>query len=579
MTLRASIATVSPSSRFEHGHDQQRHDRERRELHRRGVGAGQAEVLVRRLHVLRQRLRPSCDAARDDAHGTELAERPRRRQHDAVRDGPADRGQRDPPEGRERRRAERRRGLLLLDADLAQHGHDLAHDERQRDEGRGEQHRRQREQDLDPVSEQPVPEPAVARVEQVEREPDDDRRERHRQVDDRVHEPHARNPVAHDRERAEDAERRVQRHGDHRDLEREAQRMRRVVVRDRRPEGVPAVLERPPEDEPDRRDEDQRQVAEREDADPVSRALLTVMAGGPAPEGADREQDAERDREQQHREGGGTRRVAAVDPLEDVERGDLRLEREVAGDEDHGAELADRARERERDSGQERRQQVRKDDAAEDREPVGAERGGGLLHLPVELDQHRLDGADDERQRHEQERHQHAPARVRDVDADAAGRAVEREQRQAGDDRRQRERQVDQRVDEPLAAEVVADERPGERGAGDRVDRDDRAGEPERQLERGPRLRVPRDLPEVVPAAVGALHDEGRERDEDDDAEVAEREPAAQRRSAEGASPRPRQPCDDVNQWTAPGSARSSRRCRSSGRRTGCSPCPSRRRT
>src|SRR3712207_7401981 len=36
----------------------------------------------------------------DDADGTELAEHARRRQHDAVADAPADRGQRDPPEDR-----------------------------------------------------------------------------------------------------------------------------------------------------------------------------------------------------------------------------------------------------------------------------------------------------------------------------------------------------------------------------------------------------------------------------------------------------------------------------------------------
>ena len=58
-------------------------------------------------------------------------------------------------------RAERRRGLLLLGADLAQHGHDLAHDERERDEDRGEDHPRQREDDLDAVVDQRVAEPAA----------------------------------------------------------------------------------------------------------------------------------------------------------------------------------------------------------------------------------------------------------------------------------------------------------------------------------------------------------------------------------------------------------------------------------
>ena len=50
-------------------------------------------------------------------------------------------------------------------------------------------------------------------------------------------------------------------------------------------------------------------------------------------------------------------------------------------------------------------------------EPAGAERRGRLLHLAVELDQHRLHRADDERQRHEQQRQHHADARVGDVDA------------------------------------------------------------------------------------------------------------------------------------------------------------------
>ena len=85
-----------------------------------------------------------------------------------------------------------------------------------------------------------------------------------------------------------------------------------------------------------------------------------------------------------------------------------------------GAELADRARERERDAGKESRQDVREHDAAERREPPRAQRRRSLLHLAVELEQRRLNGADDERQRHEEQRHEHAPARVRDVHADAA---------------------------------------------------------------------------------------------------------------------------------------------------------------
>ena len=45
----------------------------------------------------------------------------------------------------------------------------------------------------------------------------------------------------------------------------------------------------------------------------------------------------------------------------------------------------------------------------------GAERGGRLLHVLVELDQHRLHRADDERQGHEEQRHDDADPRERDA--------------------------------------------------------------------------------------------------------------------------------------------------------------------
>ena len=61
-----------------------------------------------------------------------------------------------------------------------------------------------------------------------------------------------------------------------------------------------------------------------------------------------------------------------------------------------------------------------------------------------------LHGADDERQRHEQQGDDDAGLLVGDVDADRAVRAVEREQHEAGDDRRQREREVDEHVEDRL---------------------------------------------------------------------------------------------------------------------------------
>src|SRR5215831_3551022 len=57
VTLRASIATCFLPW-FEHRHEHEREHRERCEEHRCGIRARLVEVLVRRLHVLGERLRP-----------------------------------------------------------------------------------------------------------------------------------------------------------------------------------------------------------------------------------------------------------------------------------------------------------------------------------------------------------------------------------------------------------------------------------------------------------------------------------------------------------------------------------------
>ena len=85
----------------------------------------------------------------------------------------------------------------------------------------------------------------------------------------------------------------------------------------------------------------------------------------------------------------------------------------VAGDQHQRAELAQRAGEGEGDAGDDAGQQVGEDDAAEDREAAGAERGRRRLHLAVHLDQQRLHGADDEGQGDEEQGHDDAPSRVK----------------------------------------------------------------------------------------------------------------------------------------------------------------------
>src|SRR5665213_1876622 len=94
-------------------------------------------------------------------------------------------------------------------------------------------------------------------------------------------------------------------------------------------------------------------------SDPKRIRYLPIMAHRPTSQAADREQHRERDHEQQHGERRRTLLVAAVQALKGIERRDFGLERQIAGDEDHRAELADRARKRERHTGQKRRQQVR----------------------------------------------------------------------------------------------------------------------------------------------------------------------------------------------------------------------------
>src|SRR5581483_687139 len=108
---------------------------------------------------------------------------------------------------------------------------------------------------------------------------------------------------------------------------------------------------------------------------------LMIMPSGPPAQCADCEEKRERDRQHENGERRGAGGVVAVYVLEHVQRGDLGLERDVPGDEHDRAELTDRARECQGHAGEERRQQVRKDDAAKDRDAAGAERCRGILHV------------------------------------------------------------------------------------------------------------------------------------------------------------------------------------------------------
>ena len=87
----------------------------------------------------------------------------------------------------------------------------------------------------------------------------------------------------------------------------------------------------------------------------------------------------------------------------DQQRSDLRFERHIAGDEDDRAVFPDGARECHRHAGQQGRPQFRHDHRPECLPSIGSQRGGGFLHLPIQILQHRLHGSHHEWQSNEGE--------------------------------------------------------------------------------------------------------------------------------------------------------------------------------
>ena len=159
---------------------------------------------------------------------------------------------------------------------------------------------------------------------------------------------------------------------------------------------------------------------------------------------------------------------AALDLVEDEDRRDLgagtgRLPEISTID----ADLADRPRERHRDAREDPREDVRQHDPAERRS--ARSRRATAPPPPSRVSSSSSTGCTVRTTNGSVTNSSARKIAVRgegDVDRrSATERAVEREQDEAGDDRRQRERQVDHRVDERLAAEVVADEHPGDRSS------------------------------------------------------------------------------------------------------------------
>ena len=115
---------------------------------------------------------------------------------------------------------------------------------------------------------------------------------------------------------------------------------------------------------------------------------------------------------------------------------------------------------------------------------------------------------------------------------DPAGVGIDRGQRDAGDRGRQRERQVDQRADQPLGREIVAHQHPGDEQAEHAVDRrrDHRRAEATAGRRRA---RASREggVAEDVPALADALDEHRAQRDQHDEREPEDRDAQRQRRS------------------------------------------------
>ena len=122
--------------------------------------------------------------------------------------------------------------------------------------------------------------------------------------------------------------------------------------------------------------------------------------------------------------------------------------------------------------------------------------------------------------------------------SEQADRSPEQQQRRADDDRRDRDGQVDEDAERPLAAEAVARQHVRGVRAEDGVDRGRRERDEQAEAQRELRLGRGEDLDEVGGAAAEGEDEDGRERHEDQRQQDEQHDPDRER----GAPPRRRPP-------------------------------------
>src|SRR5262249_52280195 len=112
--------------------------------------------------------------------------------------------------------------------------------------------------------------------------------------------------------------------------------------------------------------------------------VSAMMALAPAFEEVDCEEGHERDHQDDDGDRGRLGIGELLQPRDHEHGGDFRLERHVARDEDDGPVLAERAREGEREAGDERGEDGRQDDPEDRLQPIRPQAGRRLLRVGVE---------------------------------------------------------------------------------------------------------------------------------------------------------------------------------------------------
>src|SRR5262245_56960719 len=131
-------------------------------------------------------------------------------------------------------------------------------------------------------------------------------------------------------------------------------------------------------------------------------------------EKVDGDQEGERHEQEDERDRRGAGVVELLEPDHDQKRRDLGLHGHVAGDEDDRSVLSERPREGEREAGEDRREELREQDAQERLRAAGPEARRRFLRGAVEVGEHGLDRPHHEGEAHEGQRHDDPDRRVGD---------------------------------------------------------------------------------------------------------------------------------------------------------------------